>query len=276
MTGPLTFSALFHISVFILAVVGLPHIKPDLPMMQNPISVEIVDIDDITRTDKNPASSSHKRKTTKQEQKPKKDPPPRLQAPKVTAKTPPKPVAPVRPDPADIVALPRDKKTPAPAKAPPKPRKRPTLTSHEKPPEEDFKSLLRNLADSEPVSSSSSDAPDIAEKPSLLASFSQRLTMSEQDALRQQLSSCWNLMAGARFAEDLVVAIKLFMNPDRTIREARIVDQFRYNRDSFFRAAGDSALRAVMNPRCNPLNLPPQKYEQWKEITIHFDPREML
>ena len=83
-------------------------------------------------------------------------------------------------------------------------------------------------------------------------------------------------MAGAKYAEELVVAVKVYMNPDRTVRSASVADQLRYSRDSHFRAAADSALRALRNPRCSPLELPEDKYEQWREITIRFDPRQML
>ena len=103
-----------------------------------------------------------------------------------------------------------------------------------------------------------------------------RMTMSEMDALRRQLSRCWNIMAGAEGAEQLIVELKMEVNPDRTLRNAEVTDLGRYARDPFFRAAADSALRAVRNPLCNPLNLPPDKYDQWKVITVRFDPREMF
>jgi hypothetical protein len=102
------------------------------------------------------------------------------------------------------------------------------------------------------------------------------MTMSEMEAVRMQLGECWKLLAGARYAEDLVVEIKLTINPDRTVRDARIVDQIRYSQDSFFRAAADSAYRAVFQTACNPLLLPPDKYNEWNTMTVRFDPREML
>ncbi len=49
----------------------------------------------------------------------------------------------------------------------------------------------------------------------------------------------------------------------------------RYNSDSFFRAAADSALRAVHE--CSPLkNLPPEKYDTWHYMELNFDPKDML
>jgi hypothetical protein len=96
------------------------------------------------------------------------------------------------------------------------------------------------------------------------------------DALRNQLAGCWSVPAGAKYAENLVVEVRIFVNPDRTVREAQILDRSRYNRDTAFRAAAESAVRAVYHPMCNPLRLPPDKYEQWKTIVVQFDPRKML
>ena len=54
------------------------------------------------------------------------------------------------------------------------------------------------------------------------------------------------------------------------------VDQARYASDQFFRAAADSAVRAVRNPQCSPLKLPQGKYDDWKSISIRFDPKDVL
>ena len=44
--------------------------------------------------------------------------------------------------------------------------------------------------------------------------------------------------------------------------------------DPTFRAAADSAMRAVSNPRCQPWPLSPDKYNSWRTITFNFDPRD--
>jgi len=46
--------------------------------------------------------------------------------------------------------------------------------------------------------------------------------------------------------------------------------------DPAFRAAAMAATRALRNPQCSPLELPPDKYQEWQTMTIHFDPKEML
>ena len=102
------------------------------------------------------------------------------------------------------------------------------------------------------------------------------LAISEIDLLRQQIRECWSLPAGAKDAENLSIEIRMAMNPDATVREARILDQGRLQRDPFYRAAAESALRAVLNPRCNPLKLPLEKYNQWRNMILIFDPRDMF
>ena len=66
------------------------------------------------------------------------------------------------------------------------------------------------------------------------------------------------------------------MNPDGSVQSASIEDQARYFSEPFFQSAADAAKRAVLNPRCNPIKLPPDKYQVWREIVINFDPRELL
>jgi hypothetical protein len=60
-----------------------------------------------------------------------------------------------------------------------------------------------------------------------------------------------------------------------TATNVDIVDKSRYAADPFFRAAADSAVRAIRNPNCRPLKLPPDKYEQWKSITLSFNPKDI-
>ena len=103
-------------------------------------------------------------------------------------------------------------------------------------------------------------------------SLSDRLTVTEEDALRRQIEQCWNPPIGARNAQTLVVEVTINVNPDRTVQNADVVDKNRLNSDPYFRAAAEAALRALYNPRCSPLELPDGKFEQWKTIDFTFDP----
>ena len=43
----------------------------------------------------------------------------------------------------------------------------------------------------------------------------------------------------------------------------------------FYYVITESALRTLMNPKCNPLKLPEDKYDLWKNLTITFDHSNM-
>lgn len=294
MSKPLVFSILFHIAVFTLLMFGLPHIRQEIPPMETSITVDMVDdVDDVSRTTKPPEKAEDVPKPPPVPREKVDQPPAEKRTPPTQkSSSPPRPSAPVPPDVNDQVAAPREaelmepRETAAPKQAPAPPRNRPVINRMEtaETPDEDenndeaMNTLLRNLTENQndqpeprPLMTAPGQEPAPVRVP-----LGERMTISEQERLKEQLAMCWNVTAGARYAESLVVEVTLFMNPDRTVREARIKDQFRYNRDSFFRAAADSTLRAVQHPRCTPLLLPPDKYEQWKTINIVFDPREML
>jgi hypothetical protein len=101
------------------------------------------------------------------------------------------------------------------------------------------------------------------------------VTASEIDAVRRQIERCWNLPAGAKDAGDLVVSIKVEMNPDGTPRTATVDGSSRGQGNPVFQATADSARRAVLNPRCHPFKLPPDKYDRWRTMTLIFNPRQM-
>lgn len=81
--------------------------------------------------------------------------------------------------------------------------------------------------------------------------------------------------AGARDAANLIVTIRATVGPDGRVLTARIDNTARMG-DPYFRAAAESAQRAVLNPRCQPLKLPPHKYEQWRDLRLDFNPKDMI
>lgn len=295
---PLVGSFVFHLAVMLIATFGLPSSKPEIMDMEQVFSVELVDIGEYTATTDTTAT-----KLAEKPRPPKADAPPEpakpKQAPKVEAEAPPTPTAPQKPDLREAVAeeapepppsIPLEKPKPPPkakAKAKPKPEKPEPVKEAKAKPKKSFDSVLKNLVGEETRDQSDATAKDLnagaedsdaGETGSQVISdrLSDRLSISEEDQLRQQLTRCWNPLAGAQYAENLVVELELKMNPDRTIRSARIMDQSRYNRDSFYRAAAEAAIRAVRHPACTPLKLPPDKYAQWQDITIRFDPKDLL
>lgn len=287
--GGVLSSILFHVMILIVLGVGLPFVAKDPLIVAPPIIVELVEFDEITQTDRVAQPIPPKDKLP--EEAPKPTPQARPQAPKMTAETSPDLTRPEAPELEEELVPPPPSETPAPLerkkieKPKPKPVKVPKkkpVTAKPKTQANDFQSLLKNLTPdvTEGAEKAKDLDPDIKEEAPApqgqIAPLSNRITVSEEDALRQQLSQCWNILAGGKYAENLVVEIRLVVNPDRTVNQAVVLDRGRYNRDAAFRAAADSALRALRNPRCSPLALPPEKYEQWRNTVINFDPRDIL
>jgi hypothetical protein len=101
------------------------------------------------------------------------------------------------------------------------------------------------------------------------------LNASELDAVRQQIAGCWAVPAGARDADDLVIEMRVTVRPDRTVSSAELLNPEKGS-DTFWRSAAERAIRAVRNPKCSPLKLPPDKYDVWNTIIFTFNPKEML
>jgi outer membrane biosynthesis protein TonB len=102
------------------------------------------------------------------------------------------------------------------------------------------------------------------------------LTASQVDLIRQTIRKCWHFPAGLKNAEDLVVDIQMELDQAGNVKSAKIIDSARVENDPDFRIAAENAYRAVLDPNCNPLPLPPEKYEEWKELELSFNPKEMF
>jgi len=102
------------------------------------------------------------------------------------------------------------------------------------------------------------------------------LSLSEEDALKAQIFGCWSIPLGLPYNENLLVRIKLQLNPDGTISQSEIIDHARMNKpgQGFYKVLAESALRAIK--LCQPLRVPTTGYERWKELQLNFDAREML
>ncbi|MDD9900007.1 MAG: energy transducer TonB [Alphaproteobacteria bacterium] len=277
-----TISIVLHAAVFAATMISLPWLKRDFEIPP-PISVELVEISKVTQTPKPVLKPTPKEDEKKEEPKEDTKPPP---APKNTAS---EAVTPVKKEPVKEEKKPEKKKdtvlvdknaAPEKKKAP-KEEKKKEVT--EKKPERDFSSVLKNLEqqqDDKPQPKKDDLDLNLDElfsaKTGANTPIGARMTMSEEEALRRQLEKCWNVPFGAKDAENLQVEVFMVINTDRTLRAARIVDQARYNKDSFFRAAADSAMRAVRNPLCSPFELPPDKYDIWNTTIVTFDPSMMF
>jgi outer membrane biosynthesis protein TonB len=306
----LALSAVLHVVLGSLLIIGLPRLFDPPPLEEMPIAVQLVTIAPETRaTQPNPNLPRPDAKPEVPEvEAPAPKPQPKPEPPK-PAPVPPSAAAVSQP--ADEPAPPEAKPPPPPPPKPPepkpevkpveklevpKPREKPEpprqlakleAKPEEKKPEEkkydprQFDALLKNLA---PVhAATTADTTPENPRPTAARASSQpkaplgsQLTASELDMVRHQIARCWNVPAGARDAKDLVVEIKVIVDPDGTVRQATIVDQGRLGSDPFYRAAAESARRAFFNPLCRPLHLPVEKYAIWKDLVVDFSPRDVL
>jgi len=106
-------------------------------------------------------------------------------------------------------------------------------------------------------------------------SLGEKLTISEKDAIRRQFYRCWIVPAGAKNLKDLFVSIKIKLDKEGNVIFSKLINDNRLN-ESFFRAAAESALRAVNHPECKKLKVPEKKYTTWKEIILNFDPSQSI
>jgi len=100
-----------------------------------------------------------------------------------------------------------------------------------------------------------------------------QLSIREIDLLVQQLSMCWSAPAGAVIKKGMVVKIsaKIKANGQVLHDSIRIIDTNIPQTNPFYGPITESAMRTLLNPECNPLRLPKDKYDLWKNLTINFD-----
>ena len=130
--------------------------------------------------------------------------------------------------------------------------------------------VLKDLENSDQEFKKAQEESEVKQDDVFTEKVSTTMTISEIDLLRQQLHSCLNLNVGVANLKEIKPVIFIEVNPDRTVKSAKVVNQERLN-DPSFRTAAEAAMRAVNNPDCSPLLLPEDKYDLWKEINFTFD-----
>tara|TARA_B100000427_G_scaffold308188_1_gene296222 strand:- start:657 stop:1424 length:768 start_codon:yes stop_codon:yes gene_type:complete len=105
---------------------------------------------------------------------------------------------------------------------------------------------------------------------------SSSLTLSQKDALKAQIFGCWSIPLGLPYDKNLLVRIKLELNPDGSVYKSEILDHARMNSpgQGFYKVLAESVLRAIK--LCDPLKVPPTGYERWKKLQLNFDAKEMV
>lgn len=278
--GNLIASSVIHVGALLFLYVGVPLLSPSPPVMPwHPVPIDIVEIGEITNTRIRGDDSEDKTARVSPKEKP-------APAPEEKAPEPPKPPEAKPSVQEKPLAEEDDAVLPTIKPKPPKEAPKPPKPAEPKEAVDPLASVLKNVAKLKPSAPPLDDAREGNERQDGESkmgtakgygpALGDRLTISQEDALRRQISGCWNMPIGARNAEDLIVEVLIEVNEDRTVRSAQVVNQSRMSSDPYFRAAAEAAMRALRHPKCTPLLLPEGQYEQWKTVRFNFDPRDML
>jgi len=265
-TRNIIISSTFHIFIIFITAMSLPFLakKPiDLPPI---VSVELIQITDITNI---PFAPKAKKLIEKIKEKEK----------LVSEQAPPKIVKKEKPD---AVPLP-DEKIEKVKKLEDKKQNPEKIDNKVKQVSEFEKEELfdpNNIAAL--IDKSKEDVGETTDKPNKISQDQDRtvdnigLSLSEEDALKAQIFGCWSIPLGLPYNENLLVRIKLKLKPDGSVIKSEILDHARMNKpgQGFYKVLAESALRAIQ--LCQPLRVPTTGYERWKDLQLNFDAREML
>ena len=266
MTKSIFLSTIFHIIIISLTAISFPYMlkKPiDLPSI---ISIELIQISDITNIPYAPKARKILEKIKKEKER------------VLSEQAPTKIVKKEKPD---AIPLPKDAK---------KKKKIETKKQNPKKIESEIKQAsefekkelfdpdqIAALIDKSKVETAEtmrkSDKPTQSQDKNFITSA---LTLSEEDALKAQIFGCWSIPLGLPYNENLLVRIKLKLKSDGTVIKSEILDHVRMNTpgQGFYKVLAESALRAIR--LCQPLRVPTTGYERWKDLQLNFDANEML
>lgn len=273
-----------------------------LPRWQNPVEIApAISVEVVTLSEKSAAPKAEPKPQPVKLEPPKPQtpppPPPPVAQPEPEPEPEPKEVAALAPEPEpEPVPLPEPAPKPKPepeVKKPeppkpvakprppqPKPKQEAKKPEEKKPAEPQQPSFLRTIEKLKKATEAAKAEPPQPEAPpqpsAPPSSVEDQLARNElSELIRRKVEGCWTVPAGAREAADLLVEIKVVLNRDGSVARADIVDAARATADSFYRAAAESARRAVKI--CSPFSeLPADRYNIWQTLTLRFNPKEML
>lgn len=102
------------------------------------------------------------------------------------------------------------------------------------------------------------------------------LTSGEKDALRVAVSSCWNVGSLSSEALQTTVVVTVAMTPDgKPVNSSIRLGSSSGGSASAANQAFEAARRAIIRCTRDGYGLPAEKYGQWKEIEMTFNPERM-
>jgi len=312
MRWSVTTSFILHVAIMLACVIALPTTKSLEEAMPPAVPVELITLSEVSKRQavskdapERPAEkiAPPKPKEEVQKAKPKPEPAPKpteaVKAPapepqpepkpvkQAEAEAPPKPAEPepappaVSPEPEPVPEKAPDKKAEAQPKPKPKVKPKPPAPKvvEKKKPEREFNpddiaALLNKIPDEASAAQDTpieTGTPLRAERTSMIGTDN-AITADEREWLRSQIQRCWNPPTGVMDAPNLLVKLRIAFNVDGSV-----VGQPEVTNSSsspLFQVAADAAVRAVL--RCQPYQMPPEKYDSWRDVILNFDPSHMF
>lgn len=291
MRAGLTISSAAHAVILGWGLIHFASVKPREPQLDT-LPIDLVSISELTkmRTGQTKVKTIEPVKQVEKKDEPKtiedltrplkdkevKATPPPPQAPPPAVETPPKPE---KEKPEEVKETPKPVPTPPKKQAKAEPKKQPekkiakqktppVKTKHEFDPDK-IATLLDRRAPSRKQNADEQKTNPTLGTPK---GDSVTLSMSELDAFKRHVSSCWNVLPGAGNMERAIVELRIMLNPDGTLAAPPQV----YNKPptAGAQATAESAIRAVIN--CAPYKmLRANTYSAWKDMILNFDPDDM-
>ncbi len=266
MTRNLIYSTLFHSILIIVTIISFPFMKREPIELPPIVSVELIQISDVTSIPYAPKARKIIEENKKKEER------------VVSEQAPPSPKAKEKPD---RIPLPDEKKEDqklVKKKQNPEEIKKKIIQSSEFEKEEilDINQIAALIDKAKEKEANIKKDDDEITQSSKKNNFATGLTLSQEDALRAQIFGCWSVPLGLPYEDNLLVRVKLQLKRDGTVIKSEILDHERMNRpdQKFYKVLAESALRAIR--LCQPLKVPRTGYEKWKNLQLNFDPTEML
>jgi hypothetical protein len=101
------------------------------------------------------------------------------------------------------------------------------------------------------------------------------IVLAEFNAFRTRISQCMTPPLGIEASSTLRVTLRVLFKPDGTLTSEPHVDIVEGEPITLGPALAESAKKALV--QCQPFTmLKPEHYEEWKDLKINFDAREMF
>lgn len=272
-------SGTMHAILLLLIIVGLPSLLFDTEIEEpTAITVDILPIAALSNVKPSKQSPVKPKEEEKPPEKPTED---KSEDPLEELKEEKKKASPVVKTKDDKPAPPEVTEAPDAPKI--KEKEKPKDEKKEEQKEDPLDAILKGVKDTAAQEKKPSKSSEKKTESSSSANRSNRFdpnspeAVSVRDAIQSQVYRCWNVPAGAKNADELIIPLEIDYDAGGNPLKVEVATkaQPRYATDPFFRAAADSAIRAVR--RCAPLqNLPVESFSIWQYVDMNFNPRDML